>query len=488
MKRITSGLTPAEFLAIVNQNLDELADARGVAHYTHITVDDDYVSLLNTYFGESVVSAGPGSKFKPDMENYFLAEGCILDPSNVSLSWSTEYLNISFTDNTGGAYGHQIWESLNGGAYSLVTTLAAGVTTYAHRTWQNSTVSIKVRGHNTTYYSDYSSAASYTTPRVFRSDQSTLRQFYIKGIGIDTPGKSVVFSWGDGNTTTVTTGAEHTVTYDYTVPGTYWVTMTGDLNYITYFELYSQSAVLHGTNVDKWRPFTSIIFSHNYANGYVGNLTEFYKALPSSCVGCHFGGNYVTVDISQFTPPTNYWDYHFSSSLTSGADTGIYGDLSALVAGSKIAHFGVSGYAYGDLTNLKPWVAPTYSGAILDLVSTHPSGFTGDLSGWSIYDFADVSDISAYNGCHFTDLPRGAFRRVTNFDFRANSVNQTKLDAWLAYVDNYFTGGVVPLVNAIYRLSGIGMGIPSAAGLASIASIQAKYTAQGKTATITVNS
>ena len=81
------------------------------------------------------------------MEDYLISEGCILDPSGVTLPWSTEYLNISFTDNTGGVYGHQIWESLNGGAYSLVTTLAAGVTTYAHRTWQNSTVSIKVRGH-----------------------------------------------------------------------------------------------------------------------------------------------------------------------------------------------------------------------------------------------------------------------------------------------------------------------------------------------------
>jgi len=62
------------------------------------------------------------------------------------------------------------------------------------------------------------------------------------------------------------------------------------------------------------------------------------------------------------------------------------------------------------------------------------------------------------------------------------------LDAFLAFVDAYFAGGTVPLIDASYLLSGTGMGIPSAAGLISKTSIEGKYTAQGKTATITVNS
>jgi len=56
----------------------------------------------------------------------------------------------------------------------------------------------------------------------------------------------------------------------------------------------------------------------------------------------------------------------------------------------------------------------------------------------------------------------------------------------LAYLDTYFTTNT-PIKNSKFTVRGTGMAIPSATGLASIASIQAKYVAAGFTATFVTN-
>jgi hypothetical protein len=476
MKRLTTGLTPAEFLTIINQNFIELADIRAVGHYDSIVAGDDIVSKINTYYGSSIVTYGNANVFKYSFENVLLSNGCLLDPSGLTLTWLEDFLRISFTANS--SVQHEIYESVNGGAYALVTTLNEGVITYDYHTWQNATLDIKVRAKNGTIYSDYSST-SVITPWVFKMDQSTLIQVDIKRIVLSALLKDVIIYWGDGNHTHFSLTGDTEITYDYASTGQYWVWITGDVNFIAAIEWYSQSAILHDTVITKWILPTALTFGHFYGNEMIGDITNI--AIPANCGGAYLSGNAVTCNIADYDSlmPAVYWDIHLISSIVGG----ISGDVTDWVLPLRNAHiviFGTS--ASGDLTAWTPWGAVTYGTVVLGLQG---GNFTGDLSGWTIPD--KLATIQCNSGCHFTKLPRGNFRNVLFYEFTGNSCNTAEIDNILAYIDAYFVGGVVPLVNCVYRFTGAGMGTPSAAGLASRTSILGKYTAEGKTCAIYVN-
>jgi hypothetical protein len=146
---------------------------------------------------------------------------------------------------------------------------------------------------------------------------------------------------------------------------------------------------------------------------------------------------------------------------------------------------GVTPTVTGSLTGFTFPTIPTDAYVVSLGLSGH--GLTGDMRTSLIPAYTKGIQLD-FGQNDITHLPRGEFRWVNIFDFAANNCDSGEIDAFLSYVDSYFVGGVVPLTSATYTINGTGMGIPSAAGLASKSSIESKYTAAGFTATITVNS
>lgn len=486
MKRIQSGLSPAEFLVILNQNFSELAEIREAAPYDEIGSSDDYISAINTLYGSVIVSVGSGNDFKFNLESGLINESKgIIDPSNIVLSWREDYLDISFSDNNSGQYKTEVYESINDGEYALALTLDAGISNCHYRTWQNASLKIRLRGKNLHYYSDYSEDADYTSPLVCKVTLTTLQTVHIDNIRMSTSGKKLIIDWGDEEETEVTNVISMSYDHNYASIGEYWIHFKEDVNFIGHFEFFDQLSYLAGTDVSKWILPTNLSFGHFYNNNCVGDVTSIYKSLPHNCVGFHLGANYVTCDLELVVFSENYRDCHFGSRLVGSDMEGIHGDITGWSLPDTIAHFFIEGYVHGDLTNVIPWVDAPYGTHLMVLSSSHPIGFTGDLSGWTISD--TNSSLKANIGCHFTKLPRGHFRKVSAYEFINNSCNQSEIDNILTYIDNYFTGEIVPLVDCNYRLDGANMGIPSVTGLAAKTSIEGKYTAAGLSATITVN-
>jgi predicted secreted protein len=412
-------------------------------------------------------------------------------PTDLEVVWADDYAQIDFTDNTAGTAEHEIWSSENGGAYVLDTLLSAGVSHYHNYTWQNSSVTFKVRAKRNSLYSGYSTEVNISTPWVFKMDQATLTQVQFQDLHLYHTGHLVVIHWGDGNTTNVTATAGNYITYNYSTPGQYFVTLTGDLHDINFIQWYSASAQLHGTDISKWRLPTYFEFAHLYSNAFIGDITN--MTYPSLSVGCHFGSNDITANITNWQFPTLYWDIHINSNSPYAGITGI---ITNWVLPDRIAHFQIYGNVTGDMTTVIPFVAPTYPTLLFNFYITSVAGVTGDLSGWTIPDGKEIS-FNAGLGCKFTKMPRGHFRYCTGWGFYYSYCDQTEIDSFLEYLDDYFTmdssgessdAGVAPERDCSYTLSGANMGIPSAAGLVHKASIEAKYAAWGHTVTISVNS
>lgn len=55
-------------------------------------------------------------------------------PTNLTAVWVNDYVQIDFTDNSGGLVQHEIVEANGVGSYSVVTILAKGVTNYHNYT------------------------------------------------------------------------------------------------------------------------------------------------------------------------------------------------------------------------------------------------------------------------------------------------------------------------------------------------------------------
>jgi len=417
-------------------------------------------------------------------------------PSDLSVVWEEDHASISFVDNTDGVAEHEIYcetsnyrDGVSG--WVLITTLAAGVTTYVDHAWQNSSLTYRVRAKSGTLYSDYCDSVNIMSLLSFRVDQTTLRQIKMVKMSMNTGGYTLVINWGDGTTTNFTSTVLAQITHDYTSTGIYWVHFTGDVDYLLQFEWYSQYEILHDTVIEKWVLPQYLGWAHLYDNDFVGNLTAWYpNKLPSTCIGCHFGGNNITIDITNAVFPAQYWDIHLQSEITTTQDgIGIYGDISNWNLPGTIAHFQIIGYVSGDMTNVLPWVASQFPTHMISLISYHPVGFYGDWSGLIIPDDLRTTGIAinCAGGCHFTDLPRGAFHRLSVYNFNNNSVDDAHLHALLEDIEDWISTHA-PLYNCVYRLEGTPMGKVSSEGEVLIDLIKGYYTAAGYTASFYVNS
>lgn len=349
-------------------------------------------------------------------------------PTELTAIWVDNYAKIDFIDNTGGVATHEIWESKNGGEYSLVTTLVAGTATYNNYTWQNANMIFKVIAKNGDWYSDYSAITNLSTPLVLLTNQSTLTNFVFRFLNISA-GKTINVDWGDGTNANYT-GSNSNVTKTYSVTANpYYIKLSGDINSITYL-----------TNIDQ-------VLS-------IGSLTKWI--LPTSL---------------------KYFD------LSGGSYTG---NLSQLILPLSLEIFNIGQSSLGGFTgDISSWVLPN---TLLQMAigTPNPAGLklTGDLSSWIIPTTTISFNIFRQD---FTALPTGNFKQMSiQFLASENNVNTANIDSFLEYLNTYYSTNT-PLRNQIFSLNNAGMGIPSASGLAARTGIQSKFTTAGFTATININ-
>jgi len=352
----------------------------------------------------------------------------LLIPSSLATAWENDYATIDFTDKTGGLAEHEVYESKNGGAYTLVTTLAAGVTHYHNSTWQNASMNFKVRVKIGSWYSEYSSIVNLVTPLVVKTDQSTLTNFVFNYLFI-AAGKTVNVDWGD-STNNNYTGNNTAITKTYSATANpYYIKLSGDVNSIQW--LYNTSQVKSYGDLGKWILPTRLAKLGLNACQFTGNVS-----------GWVFGSVFETIAITQAT-------------------------------------------GYGFTGDISSWSFPSTTTSIQIAGSTNK--LSGNLNGWNLSVNAATFRI---NGNLFTGLPRGSFKQFANgteYYCVNNSCNSAEIDALLVYMDNYFTTNT-PIKNSRFYINGTGMGIPSATGLAAKTSILGKYTTAGYTAIIDVNS
>jgi PKD repeat protein len=240
MQKLTTGISQTQFLALLNANFVELATLRSVGAYLTILSTDDYVSLINSNYGSTEVWAGmKGRVFENAINNSFITKTGAL-----TLTQIADYVKIDIVDLSGGLAQHELYESKNGGAYTLVTTLAVGVLTYNNYTWQNATMSFKVKDLISNAFSPVS---NITMPLVFWTDQTTPETLTFPYSFVLSAGKTVNINWGDGSSNNYTT--TQIPTHIYTVSGIYPIKLSGDVNYITQLDFDNLNIF---ASVSKW--------------------------------------------------------------------------------------------------------------------------------------------------------------------------------------------------------------------------------------------
>lgn len=462
----------------------KIASTQAGGAYLNALLDDMHIwnKALSSTEKALLYNSGKGNLFLSPINYNGQGLSTAFIPTDVSATWIEDYMTIEFTDNSSGIAQHEIWISNDGGSYYLIATLGIGVTSYDYkRCWQNSSTNIKVRAKIDSFTSADSVVFNILTPLTLKVTVTAedltvnITNLYM------TSGHTIRLNWGDGEYTDTSAASTTPQAHTYSSAGVYWFTLTGEgVPYIQFFEWYNEAAHLAGTYVDRWILPTNFQFGHLYNNGFLGDMTN--QNLPSETRGFHLGGNQITADITNWIFPSQYWDIHIYADALSK----ITGDISNWVLPQNIAHFNIYGYVSGNLTAVIPFQDTTYGGILLQLQSSHPVGFYGDLSNWILPD--KPGTLVATGGCHFTKLPRGNFRYITIFNFSANNCDQTEIDNFLAFLDDYYTGGVVPAANCSFTLNGTGMGVPSSIGLAHRQSIIDKYITAGFTGTILVNS
>jgi hypothetical protein len=520
---IVSGMTPEEFVIAINNNFKD------VVLQTPVLLNDtmsstDWINAVNNNAGTNLY-VGQKNLIDEINSKFGSFDVSISAPSALTVIWSEDYATVSFTDNSGGIAQHQIYEELQG-VYSLVTTLNAGVTTYKYFTWQNASLNFKVRAIG----SALSPVVNIATPLVFKTNQTSLSQVLLRDLSV-IPGKAVSLTWGDGSAPLAITSRIYDTTHNYVTPASsYFITLSGDTDWMDYFEIFTQTNLFG--DISKWIMPSHNLWWHTYGcvfTGYLNKLKpvsgqiiyhvgwqpgitgEFTNLVfPSSIADFHIEGCKISGDVTNwvFTNPwpttastghiimdgnlltgnaTNWILRQGMTNLRFGGGNQIVANMSGWVIPTSLSQFCPSLWDqyhpdWQDTNilsgNISAWVLPVTANAngFTWMIANQPN-VTGDLSTWLMPDTKGASSYNKFDlrGCGFTKMPRGSFKYVSIFNFSGNKCYWGEVDSFLVYLDNYFTGGVVPWTGCLYSLDGVEMGAPSAVGLAAKASIESKY-------------
>lgn len=528
MTEITIGMTPTEFITAMNSNFTDT-----VAEHTTLVdsmLGDELQTTLNSNFNKSDIYLGQKGYISKLNANFAEHDVSLTAPNTLAVEWIDDFARITFNESSGNQC--EIWEQLNSEDYVLAHTLDSGVETYDYYTWQGADLNFRIRAKNGSLYSPFSDVVNISTPIVIKTDQTTLSQVLIHYFGVTTGG-TVNVDWGDSTSHDFTVGTVTDYTHDYDTEGIYFISISGDLDKWTEIDWVEQSHLFG--DLTKWVYPSALWYFHFYTNPKVtGDITDWVMAANQEVF--HIGGDDFYGDITNWDYPDTIRDFRIQDNRLTGDLTNwvfpendqdtfyftcdnnlLTGDLTNWVFPSNMVLLGVTkNYFTGDVSG---WDIPNTFVRILladDYVDDDETNvFTGDLSDWDFPTIISTSigtmihmahlsvsgDWSTKNilpddgfadfdlvGCNFTGMPRGDFKWVSLFGFRGNNCSTSEIDSLLAYIDSFFVDEVAPLISCTYLLDGTGMGIPTAAGLASKASIEGKYAAAGKSITIYVNS
>ena len=353
----------------------------------------------------------------------------------------------------------------------------------------------------------------------FMTDQSTLTDVVFTALVMG-GGGSIDIDWGDGtkelgwNNANWATG----ITKTYTVQkDPYYIIITGDVDKIVGIDMNNQPHC-YG-DISGWVLPDIFQVLEFYANGFSGDLSGWI--LPATLRLMDIRNNNFEGDVSSWVIPDVMSDFQLSGNDFEGDISAwrfnndsathinlitnrLSGDLSGWVLPSGLLTLELNDNLFtGDIS---AWVF----GDVLQILQLYGNSFTGDISGWNISDAivwyygqanAFTGDWSGglipagaasiklnFEANSLTKLPRGEFRWVSVYNFYNNSCSTAEIDALLVAIDAYFVGGVVPLINCSYNLSGTNMAYPTKGDSNdNLVSIKAKYVAASKVATFTVN-
>jgi hypothetical protein len=221
-------------------------------------------------------------------------------PTNFAVVWgAADTATMTFDDESGGTAQHELYESLAGGAYTLVTTLGTGVETYANATWMNASMSFKMRAKLGSKYSAYTDVVSLITPLVFRTNQSTPTNVQV-ALGVPL-GKTVNINWGDGSNDDFSNYSYAIFTHNYGgVINPAYIQISGDINSITRFSIPSQAKVIG--SLSKWVFHTGITAAFELSgSGTTGDFTG--KVLPANSTSINFSYSSFIGDLSGVSIP-----------------------------------------------------------------------------------------------------------------------------------------------------------------------------------------
>lgn len=330
---------------------------------------------------------------------------------------------VSWVDNSGGAAQYEVYSSYNGNPYVFLGTTLAGATSYIDTTCkQGAGVVYRIRGKKGGIYSEYVTTSTLSTPWCLKTNQSTLTTFTLNAINISAG--SVTVSWGDG-TQTILSGSNINVIKNYSITGTYDISLSGSINDITNFSHYLQ-------------PKT---------NGDITNWV-IYPALSAF----NLNGNSFTCDLSK-------WELSYASSINYSGQLGVIGDI-----GDKLLNRNIASFAVRDAG---------LQGNIPNIDDGMPYG--------GLYFYMFNNKLS---GSNITRFKTG----MTIFDIKNQRVvfPTTEVDkVFKAAADWYQLNP--PTASCTYNLSGANMGIPTdGVSNVDIVRLIQIYTDAGRTATVLV--
>lgn len=423
--------------------------------------------------------------------NYLLSKMPPAPPTLSAANYTYDKVNLSATI-TAEDYDGVKWEKSTDGvtysqmgdptAYGVATYQATGLSAATEYYFRCRTYKGTVNGE----YSDPVTITTYRLPLIFSVDMTELHRVRINDILMQS-GHTCILDWGDGTVQSLT-GASSDLIHSYTETGTYSIKVGGDIDYLQGIEFVGE--VSPGEFYDQAVSFdwTDVVIPPRMINFHCYNIDHggvWTSEFPSTIRVFHIGrrsndGNGCTGTIDFSTLPAACYDLHVENHPNLVCDLEAFTIPDSVTTGFHHVLFANDEAFAGDVSFLS--IPETLT--ILRLDNT---AIEGDMSGITMpVNTSSGYDISATDTA-LTGVPRGAFETVINFDFNNCDLDATELDSVLSAIETRLTT-YDPEYNATYDFAGAGNGSPSAAGLASIAAIEAIFDTAGKTISIIVNS
>jgi hypothetical protein len=319
---------------------------------------------------------------------------------------------------------------------------------------------------------------------------ATTKDFKLPSLTITT-GITLNIDWGD-STNVDKSGSNSNIIKSFATTTPKVITINGDVDRISYFQLYAQAnvgidyslinlpadcAIWHCYDIQGSGSIAHLIFPDNLQIFHIGR-----SGVPNNTTGGCTG------DISGWVFKSKMRDMHIecNPSLTGDISTWDINVLGSTLSPANGGHLYLD--KTGVIADISSWRFPEGLG----LLQMNNVAVSGNLSLANI-NGAPVGDLSigaadSFNAGKpdFTHFPRGEFKYLNSLNFLNNSCNSDEINLMLHDLDIYFASNT-PLFSCVYNFSGTGMGTPDEAGLVHRANIITVYEAAGKSCTITVN-